>query len=300
MFFGFWIQALRRALSNILDQRLIHFISTGTITISFLFFGAFILVWVNINAWLLEMGQSLSMSVYLEDGIGEEERLRVEEALEGLSGAEVTDYISKDKAMEELREAFGPQAALLDGLERNPLPASFELVFKEVDVKDTDPEMIKARLESLPDVEEVQYSEQWIDRFEGILNFLRTAGVVVGGLLCLAVLFIITNTIKLTIYARRDEMEIFKLVGATDWFVKAPFLIEGALQGLMGGALALGFLFGLTTMFSLQPLVTYAIPFIDIVFLPVWAVLGLGALSVFLGLVGGLIAVGRFFNPVVG
>jgi len=292
-----WTYFFKRAVSNILEQRLIHLISMGTITISVLLFGAFLLFIVNLNAWLLEWGQSLSMSVYLEDDIGEKGRLQVLEALKGLPNAEIRGYISKEEAMENLREAFGAQAVLLDGFERNPLPASFELVFKDTDVKSLRAERIKEDLESITGVEEVQYSEQWIDRFEGILSLIKAGGFIVGGLLCLAVLFITTNTIKLTIYARRDEIEIYKLVGATDGFVKVPFLLEGSFQGLIGGLIALGVLYLVYSLISLEPLYASAFPVLHVIFLPVWAWLGLAGLSVLLGLAGGLVAIGRFFQP---
>ena len=275
---------------------MIHLISMGTITISILLFGAFLLFIVNLNAWLLEWGQSLSMSVYLEDDIGEKGRRQVHEALKGLPNAEIRGYISKEQAMEDLREAFGSQAALLEGFEQNPLPASFELMFKDADMQSLHVERIKEDLETIAGVEEVQYSEQWIDRFEGILHLIKAGGFIVGGLLCLAVLFITTNTIKLTIYARREEIEIYKLVGATDGFVKAPFLLEGAFQGLIGGWIALGALYLVYSLISLKPLYSSAFPVLHVIFLPVWAWVGLAGLSVLLGLAGGLIAVGRFFH----
>ncbi|MCF8063508.1 MAG: ABC transporter permease, partial [Deltaproteobacteria bacterium] len=179
----------------------------------------------------------------------------------------------------------------------NPLPASFELVFKEAEFRDLAPEAVKDELESLPGVGEVQYSEQWIERFEGILTVIQAGGFIIGGLLCLAVLFITTNTIKLTIYARRDELEIYKLVGATDRFIKAPFLLEGAIQGFAGGAGALICLYGAYRLVSLKPLYASGFPILKVVFLPPEIALGLVILSLVLGFTGGLIAVGRFFNP---
>jgi len=292
-----WIYFAKKALSNILEQRFIHMISMGTITISFLLFGAFVLLVINLNSWLLEWGQSLSMSVYLEEGVGEKRKSEIREALKGIPDAELLGFVGKEQAMEDLREAFGAQAALLDGFKENPLPASFELLFKEAEFRDLAPEAVKAELESLPGVEEVQYSEQWIERFEGILAVIQAGGFIIGGLLCLAVLFITTNTIKLTIYARRDELEIYKLVGATDRFIKVPFLLEGAFQGLVGGTAALAVLYGAYRLFSLKPLYASGFPILRVVFLPPEIGLGLIVLSLILGLAGGMIAVGRFFHP---
>ncbi len=117
-----------------------------------------------------------------------------------------------------------------------------------------------------------------------------------GGLFSVAVLFIITNTIKLTIYSRRDEIEIFKLVGATDWFVKMPFLIEGAIQGVLSGFIALLILFLAYSLFSLKTVHIFGLPVMDIVFLPYGYMLLIFIFSLLLGLTGSFIAVGRFFR----
>jgi cell division transport system permease protein len=130
--------------------------------------------------------------------------------------------------MRDLAETLGSQAGLLEGLSKNPLPASYEVVFRNGDLSREELKQIKESLEKVKGVDEVQYSEQWLEQIEGFVYITRILGLVVGGLLCVAVLFIVTNTIKLAIYSRRDEIEIYKLVGATDWFVKTPFLIEGA------------------------------------------------------------------------
>ncbi len=296
MILRLWTYFLKRALSNILEQRFIQFISMGTITISFLLLGAFVLLVVNLNTWLMDWGQSLSMSVYLEETVTEKRKQEIGEALKGIPGAELRGFISKDKALEDLKEAFGAQAALLDGFKENPLPASFELLFLEAEFRNLEPESVKVEIESLEGVEEVQYSEQWIERFEGFLYMIQAGGVIIGGLLCLAVLFITTNTIKLTIYARREELEIYKLVGATDRFVKAPFLIEGAIQGFVGGAIALACLYGVHKLVSLKPLYASGFPVLKVVFLPPEIAFGLIVLSLLLGFVGGTIAVGRFFH----
>jgi len=204
--------------------------------------------------------------------------------------------VSKEEAEADLRRALGDQAGLLDGLRKNPLPASFEIIFKDVRHGSIDPREIKQRLEDLDGVDEVQYSEQWIERLEGLLYMLKMTGLVTGALLCLAVLFIITNTIKLTIYARRDEIEIFKLVGATDRFVKIPFLIEGVIHGILGGLLALGTLFLIYALISVNAIQVFGLPVLTITFLPQAHMLLIVLLSLALGLAGSFIAIGRFFR----
>jgi cell division transport system permease protein len=198
--------------------------------------------------------------------------------------------------MAQLKEALGGQSGLLDGLSKNPLPASFELLIQDVGRQEISPEKLKMRLENEAGIQEVQYNQQWQKRAEGFLYFLRIGGMLIGGLLCLATLFIITNTIKLTIYSRRNEIEILKIVGATDWFVKTPFLIEGAIQGILGSLLALVLIFLVHSLLSLKKIYLFGLPVMNIVFLPWNYVCIIVIMGLVLGFVGGFIAVGRFFN----
>jgi cell division transport system permease protein len=244
----------------------------------------------------MEWGQSLSMSVYIEDGLDDAGTKKIESVLKNLPGAEIKGFTSKEQAMRVLVKGLGAQSGLLEGITENPLPASFEIVFRDVSINEVDPRKTKEYLEEIEGVDEVQYSEQWLERFEGLMYVLKVVGLVIGGFLCLAVLFITTNTIKLTIYSRRDEIEIFKLVGATDWFVKIPFLIEGAVQGIFGGLIALIILFLVYSVISLKRIHLIGLPVLDIVFLPNEYVVFILSLSLVLGLMGSLVAVGRFFN----
>ncbi|MBP1742528.1 MAG: cell division protein [Deltaproteobacteria bacterium] len=291
-----WATYLKVALSSILYNRLIYAISVGTIAISLLILGAFVLLSVNVRDWIQGWGQTLSISVYLKDGIDEGTRERIRTAVSTLQGAEIKGFISKEKALQDMKGMLGSQAGLLDGLTWNPLPASFEVAFKNVDRAKFEPKRIKEALEKVAGVDEVQYSEQWLDQFEGLLYVLKIAGFALGGLLCVAVLFIITNTIKLAIYSRRNEIEIYKLVGATDWYVKAPLLIEGALQGALGALIALVILSAVHLVLSFKAVQVFGLPFLEFVFLSSSYALGILFLGLVLGLLGSFIAIGRFFK----
>jgi len=291
-----WSTYFKQALSSILYNRLIYAISVGTIAISLLIFGAFVLLSVNVKTWVQGWGQTLSISVYLKDGVDEGTREGIRTAIGTLQGGEITGFVSKEKALQDMKGMLGSQAGLLDGLTRNPLPASFEVAFRNVDRVKFEPKKIKEALEKVTGVDEVQYSEQWLDQFEGLLYVLKVAGLAIGGLLCVAVLFIITNTIKLAIYSRRNEIEIYKLVGATDWYVKAPLLIEGAFQGLLGGLIALGILLAIHFVLSFKVIQIFGLPFMGFVFLSESYALGILSLGLVLGLLGSFIAIGRFFR----
>lgn len=291
-----WIYFIKTAFTNIINNRLVHIISIGTITISMLLLGSFLLLSVNISNWIMEWGEELSMSVYLEDDTDKGMKEKIESAILSLKGAKIKGFISKEQALINLKNSLGDQEGLLDGLNDNPLPASYEIVFQESGEDMINPAKIKEDLEGMEGVNEVQYSEQWIERFEGIVNGLRIAGLIIGGFLCMAVLFITTNTIKLTIYSRRDEIEIYKLVGATDWFVKMPYLIEGVIQGIAGGVLSFAALFLLYTVFSIKTIQVFGLPVIDFAFISLENGLYIILMSLVLGFLGGLIAIGRFFK----
>jgi cell division transport system permease protein len=291
-----WLYYFKNAFINMMNNRLIHLISMGTITISMLLLGSFMLLSINLDNWIKEWGGTLSMSVYLKDGIDEKVMGEIEKQLMNIKGAKIKGFISKDQAMMQLKESLGGQAGLLSGLKNNPLPSSFELIFEDTNNYRIDPDNIKASLEKMEGVDEVQYSKQWVERFKGLIFVFRVASLIIGGLLCVAVLFIITNTIKLTLYSRRDEIEIYKLVGATDWFVKIPFLIEGAIQGIISGLIAYLVLLLVYLFLSTKTIQILDLPVIDIIFLTNKNAVSIILLSLFLGLMGGLIAIGRFFK----
>jgi cell division transport system permease protein len=264
--------------------------------ISLLIFGAFLLLFVNLNAWIQGWGHSMSMSVYLNDDINEAQRNRIASFIGDLAEAEIKRFITKDEALKDLRNAMGSQAGVLEGLSKNPLPASFEVAFTDIEGRGTDLKGIKQALQEMDGVEEVHYSEEWLHRFEGLMNIIKLVGFVIGGLLCLGILFIVTNTIKLTIYSRREEIEILKLVGATDWFVKTPYLFEGMIQGILSGVFALAILYLGYFLISTKKLYFLGLAGLDFIFIPYQYTLLIILISASLGLLGCFIAVGRFFD----
>ncbi len=268
----------------------------GTMIVSLLLLGLFLLFFVNINTWVYGLGHSLSMSVYLKDGIDTSTKGKIASSIKKFPSAEIECYISKEEALKTMRSTLGSEAGLLDGLSHNPLPASFEVIFNKVESPETDPHKIVQMLEGLNGVEEVQYSEEWLKRFSDIMDMVRIIGIIIGGLLCACVLLIVINTIKLTIYTRKSEIEILKMVGATDWFVKMPFLFEGLMQGILSGVFSLLFLFSGYLFFFTKKVHILGLAVLDFIFLPHEYMLGILSLSVLLGLSGSYIAVGRFIS----
>ena len=291
-FFRYFV---RQAMRNMVENRLVHLIGLGTMVIAFLIFDAFILIFVNLNSWTQEQGRSLTMSIYFK---GEPERAVIENIKKELLQypVSITDFISKDDALKSLRKQLGEKAGLLDGLGENPLPASLEIVLSRDVSGDSLPYELKTRLERINGVDEVQYSQEWVERFQAIMGAVKIIGLVFGGLLFLAALFIITNTVKLTIYSRKDEIEILKLVGATNRFVKIPFLIEGSIQGFLGGSVALIVLFLVYVAIITKVDLSIGFASLDIIFLSPQFILLLLLMSSIIGFIGSTVSLGRFFR----
>ena len=291
-FFRYFV---RQAMRNMVENRLVHLIGLGTMVIAFLMFDAFILIFVNLNSWTQEQGRSLTMSIYFK---GEPERAVIENIKKELLQypVSITDFISKDDALKSLRKQLGEKAGLLDGLGENPLPASLEIVLSRDVSGDSLPYELKTRLERIHGIDEVQYSQEWVERFQAIMGAVKIIGLVFGGLLFLAALFIITNTVKLTIYSRKDEIEILKLVGATNRFVKIPFLIEGSIQGFLGGSVALIVLFLVYVVIITKVDLSIGFASLDIIFLSPQFILLLLLMSSIIGFIGSTVSLGRFFR----
>jgi len=285
----------RQALGNIFENRMVHLIGVGTMVIAFLIFDAFVLSFVNINAWTQERGRTLTMSIYFK---GDPDRSAIEDIQRDLLNypVSITRFISKQDAMKSLRRRLGEKAGLLDGLKENPLPASLEIILSRDEIDDSLPYELKKKLERIESVDEVQYSEEWIDQIQAVMGAIEIVGLIFGGLLFLAALFIVTNTIKLTIYSRKDEIEILKLVGATNGFVRAPFLIEGSIQGFLGGSVAMSILFLVYILVTNKVDLRIGFGALDLVFLSPESILLLVATSMIVGFIGSTVSLGRFFR----
>lgn len=287
---------IRQAIISIVNNRMVHLVGMGTMVVSLLIFGSFLLLFVNLSTWIEGWAPEPSISVYLTDKVTEKQKERIISRIESFPAAEIESLISKTDALQEFKQALGARAGLLKGLPDNPLPASLEVALKDQNTAKTTPEKIKQILEEMEGVEEVQYSEEWLQRFEGLMSVIRVIGFIIGGLLCIGILFIVTNTVKLTIYARKEEIEILKLVGATDWFVKTPFLIEGVFQGILSSTTALGILFAGYSLLSAKQLHSFGLAMLQFHFIPPEYGLAIFLIGVVLALAGSLMAVGQFFD----
>jgi len=233
----------QRAIKDILENRFLNVVTIITIALSVLIVSAFGLFFLNaqdmFNAWK----KGVRIMVYLAPGTSEAQRLDTRYRLQTIAGIQSIRFISKDDALKLMKDRMKRQTSLLDNLRENPLPDAFEVTLVTESNSPEKIEFLAQRIEGLPSVSEVEYGQQWIDRFANFFNLFKLAGYGMGAMFFMATVFIAANTIRLVLYARREEIHIMRLVGATDNFIKFPFFLEGLIQGLSGGLIGLGMLY---------------------------------------------------------
>ena len=288
---------LRKALGNIWTNPFLSLVTLSTIAISMLILGLFSLIYLNVQQSLQQMGGELQITAYLQETISSEQAEVLRSKVADWPEVEGITYISKKQALARFRSQLREYAGILEGLKENPLPASLELTLMPQYGRSGNIKELSTRLGRLPGVAEVQYGRKWMAKLRVFVEVMKLVGITVGGLLLIATIFVISNTIKLTFYSRREELEIMRLVGATDFFIKAPFLIEGLLHGLVGALLAAG---------GLSLLILFLFSHLDLPLrLAVMAgslpagqlVAGFLGLGLLLGVLGSMVSLRRFLRP---
>ncbi|KAB3533544.1 permease-like cell division protein FtsX [Alkaliphilus serpentinus] len=210
--------------------------SITSVAASLVVLGLIIILVLNINniASLTQL-QFDTVQVYVQEELTEEEISLLGSNIEAIKGVETALYESKEQAMLNMKERWGEQGYLLETLEENPLPNSYVINLEGIDYADG----VVSNLKNLEGVDEVKYYKEIIENLLKIAGFIRTVGLALIGILILVAMFIISNTVKLALNARRQEINIMKYVGATNWFIRWPFIVEGVILGLLGAMIAL-------------------------------------------------------------
>ena len=193
----------------------------------------------NLNGFLSKLDDQVQLIVYLNDSITSSESAVLEDIISKSPFVKSTTKVSKKIAWEEFQSNISENLKPLLDIKFNPLPASYKIQFHEADSRLDHIRELSERLKAKKGIESVEYGQEWIAKFEKFMLFSRLFLFAMGGLLCFGLILIISNTIRLSIYSRKDEIELMLLIGATPSFVKVPFLLEGMLQGLTGSILSL-------------------------------------------------------------
>ena len=272
--------------------------SVGTIAVAFLIVGIFLLLTQNLSAALGQWRDQYQVTVFLDDRIAADQLALLKKRIANERAVRAVAYISKAEALQAFKRELKGRESLLEGLGENPIPASFQLRIQEENQTPAALRQLAAFLSRLEGVEEVQYGQEWIDRMAAVLNVMRLIGLSVGLALGVASLLIVSNTVRLAIHARAEEIEIMRLVGATKTTVRLPFLLEGLIQGGAGAGLALGLLFAAyrITLYKLQMAPGQASGLGLGSFLPASAVMTMLAVGAALGAIGSLLSVSRLLR----
>jgi cell division transport system permease protein len=217
-------------------------IAVATIGVSLVLAGAFALLAWNMEELLRGVGDELRVTAYLQEGLGPERQQELAATARTVEGVASVRIVSKQEALERFRNGVGRGGAFLEGLDENPLPTSLEIALEPASRSAEGMRVVVTSLVGLPGIEDLASGQEWVEGYLRAIALVRGIGIGLGVILALAALLIVANTIRLAVLARRDELEILALVGASRAFVATPFLLEGAAQGAAGGLLALALL----------------------------------------------------------
>ena len=226
---------IKETYKSIRRNGFMSFASISTVAVSLLVLGMFLMIFLNTNNLAQYLESQVQVSVYMQDSATDKELAAVKEKLTKMPGVVKVTQVSKQQALERFKKRLGDQEQLLNSLGKdNPFPNSFEV---QVD----NPDRIKVltpQIGQLPKVETAKFGQEVVEHLFQLTKILRLGGIVLVVFLAMATLFIISNTIRLTVFARRKEVIIMKYVGATDWFIRWPFLLEGMTLGFFGAVVA--------------------------------------------------------------
>ena len=285
---------VREVCISIKRNNWMSFASISTVAVSLFVLGMFLIIVLNMNRMASMLESQVQINVYLDDKLKGSGIDDLEDDLKKMQGIESVQYVSREDAIVRLRERLGDQKYLLDALgDKNPLPNAFEVTVKQPTMVETAAKAI----EKFGGVESVKYGQDVVEHLFDMTRLVRIFGFTLMLLLAGATLFIISNTIRLTVFARRKEIAIMKYVGATDWFIRWPFLLEGVVLGFFGGVLAsiaLRSIYGLITAkvystLAFLPLIPQY-PFVNFISL-VMVLSGMG-----IGALGSTISLKRFLK----
>ena len=289
---------LRRSVRSLWENLYLNSVATGVIAASLLLFGVYLTVQYNLNAIVDTWSRDVHISAYFHPDISETRRFEARDRIATMTGVASVRYVSEADARDWLTERVEGLGPVLTDLGEGILPASLEITLTPEAAR---PSMVASFAESMagPDFTDIDYGREWVERFNAFLSLLKALGVVLGLLILISAMFLVTNTVYLIVYNRRDELEIARLVGASDRYITAPFLFEGFIQGLLGGVLASLGLWVVYRVLVLRLQETLQLEMAgELSFVPVEYVALLALAGVILGVLAATIAVRRFLKGV--
>jgi len=286
----------KKVIKDLKGNLFLNAVTLTTIALSVLIFSAFNLFFLNAGALVNRWVEDTRIMVYLKTDLSAEAAAGLGEAIAAIPDVREVEFVSRKQAIERFRGQLGDQASLLDGITENPLPDSYEVLVgvRSWNWDHIDP--IAEKIRVMKGVEEVEYGREWIGRFVNILNLFRLTLYGMGGLFFMAVVFFVANTIRLVLYSRREEIEIMRLVGASERFIKYPFYAQSLFLGGLGGLVGIGVLFELYRLLIANVGKVMVSTFFEMRFLPVENLFIILSGSAFVGWLGCYISLRKFLR----
>ncbi|MDI6715465.1 MAG: permease-like cell division protein FtsX [Actinomycetota bacterium] len=283
---------LRESLISFKKNWVISIAAITTVALSLLVIGFFMLVAFTINSWMKMTEQKVEIVAFLVEGIPAESIEALQSEIMSWPEVKRVVYVSKEEALERLKKEF-KDSDIISMVEENLLPVSLEISLKDPQKADT----VYNRLKGRPEIDDIRHDRKMVERLLALTRTARWIGIVFASLLAFASLVLIANAIRLAIYARRKEVAIMRLVGASNWFIRWPFLLEGILQGLIGALVAI------LLLYVVQVAVVERIKEV-LVFLPIGSshqeffrlVIGLLVTGIAMGAAGSTMALRRYLR----
>jgi cell division transport system permease protein len=238
------LRLIRRTSRSLWENAYLNSVAIGVIAASLLLIGVYLTVQFNLNRLVDTWDRDVHVSAYFHNDVPEQRRFDLRDQLANRPEVVRVRYVSTEDAQEWMRERMPGMDSVLKELGEEALPASLEISLTNTAAR---PEAIAefSQSLSLEAFTDVDYGQEWMERFHGFLSLLQLLGAIMGSLILMAAIFLVMNTIHLIVYNRKAELEIQKLVGATDGFILAPFVAEGLFQGVAGAVLSIGGLYAI-------------------------------------------------------
>ena len=282
----------REGFTSVKKNRVMSVASVSTVAAALFIFGVFMLLVVNVNKIVSTVESEIEIKVFLKADVTTLQQNKIEKDIKAIDEVKEISFESQEDALKKFKEGLGEKADLADGLELdNPLPASFI-------IKVNSPQNVagvSAKLKDLAGVEKINDGQQMVETIINATRFIKVTSILLMVILGVISISLISNTIKLTVFARKREIGIMKYIGATDWFIRWPFIIEGMLMGLLGAVISiliLGFGYGYgAKIVSESQMIFSLVPSNEIIFGLGWQ---FSLIGVFIGGIGSLLSIRKF------
>lgn len=289
--------SIKQAFLQVSRNRAMSLASIFSISAMLLILGLFFIVVVNINMATEAAKQDYeTVQVYLTDEVTAEEARQMTESFDRIDGVSETQYLDKDKALQQWKAKWGDSGYLLDSLGNNPLPNSILITVSQLEAADQVVEEA-ARAEG---IEDVKYYKETVEKLLKITNFIQIGALIIMVFLIVVAVVVVSNTIKLTVFARSREIAMMKYVGATNWFIRGPFLVEGMLIGMISALISvviIAFTYSkISELIGQDVFIILSTPMVPVSFMTINLISIFLSVGISIGACGSIISMRRFLD----